>query len=776
MAVLVCGVVLACYWPALHGGLVWDDPAHVTRPELRSWAGLGRIWFDLHATQQYYPILHSAFWIEHRLWGDATLGYHLVNCLLHAAACCLLALVLRRLWQADPAGTPRSQGAVPAGTEWLAALIFAVHPVGVESVAWISEQKNTLSLVFYLLAAFVYLDFEIRRRRRSYGLAFGFFLLALGTKSVTATLPAALLVMLWWRKGKLSWRSEVRPLIPWFLVALVAGLFTAWVERKFIGAEGAGFDLSAGQRVLLAGHVVWFYLGKLFWPADLMFIYPHWDVPAAGTEWYFYLGGALAVTATLWFIRQRYRGPLAGWLFFGGSLFPALGFFNVYPFLFSYVADHFQYLASLGVIATFAAGLGLLLAGAGPRGRIVGQVFCCLLVGGLGCLSHRQSRMYADGETLYRTTLAQNPDCWMAHNNLALMLVKSPLGEAEAVAHYQEALRIKPDYAEAHNNLAVELAKLPGRQPEAMAHYAEALRIQPDYAEAHSNLAIELAKLPGRETEALAHYELSLRLKPELAEVHYNLANALSKVPGREPEALAHYEQALRLNPDYAEAHYNLANTLANLPGREAEARGHYMQALRIKPDYFEAHVRLANTLAKLAGREPEALAHYGQALRVKPDVAGVHFNLANVLARMPGREPEALAHYEQALRIDPDYFEAHAVYANELAKLPDRLPEALAHYEQALRINPDRADVHFNLAVQLSNVSGRENEAMGHYQEALRLRPDYAEAHNNLAIIFARQGRLEEAQAHWERALELEPNYEDARRNLDLLQRMHRR
>src|SRR5664280_1991610 len=483
MAALVGGLVLACYWPALRGGLVWDDEAHVTRPDLRSCAGLGRIWFDMRATQQYYPVLHSAFWIEHRLWGDATLGYHLVNVLWHAAACCLLAVVLRRLWEPEQAASPGTGRAIPAGTEWLAALIFAVHPVCVESVAWISEQKNTLSLVFYLLAALAYLDFDSGRRRGSYVLALAFFLLALGTKTVTATLPAAILVVLWWRNGTLSWRRDVRPLIPWFLMAVVAGLFTAWVERAFVGAEGARFDLSAGQRLLLAGRVIWFYLGKLVWPADLMFIYPRWDVPVAAAGWYGCLGGALAVTAALWLIRRRTRGPLAGWLFFTGSLFPGLGFFNVYPFLFSYVADHFQYLAGLGIIATVAAGVSVVLAGSPPRIRAGGRALCALLVVTLAILANRQSRMYRDGETLYRVTLARNPDCWMAHNNLASVLATFPGREAEAIAHYEQALRIKPEYAEIHYNLGIQLARLPGHESEALAQYREALRLKPEYVD-----------------------------------------------------------------------------------------------------------------------------------------------------------------------------------------------------------------------------------------------------------------------------------------------------
>jgi tetratricopeptide (TPR) repeat protein len=745
MAALVLGLVLACYWPALNGGLIWDDAAHVTPPELRSWAGLGRIWAEVGATQQYYPVLHSAFWVEHRLWGDATLGYHLVNVLLHATACCLLALVLQRLWRPDPgiAKPPSAQGiaGIPPEAGWLAALIFAVHPVCVESVAWISEQKNTMSLVFYLLAGFVYLDFDARRRWRSYGLALGFFLLALATKSVTATLPAAILVVLWWRNGRLSWRRDAGPLAPWFLVALASGLFTTWVERKFVGAEGAPFDLSAGQRLLLAGRVIWFYLGKLAWPADLMFIYPRWDVSAGRAVWAVCLGGAVAVTAALWLIRRRARGPLAGWLFFTGSLFPALGFFNVFPFLYSYVADHFQYLAGVGAIAAAAGGGCALLARATPRIRAAGHVLFALLVIALGILANLQSRTYRDGETLYRATLAHNPGCWMAHNNLATELAKSPAGVPEALQHYEQALRLKPGYAEVHYNLAAELAKLPGRLSESIAHYEEAVRIRPGYAEAHNNLAVELARSPGRMTEAVAHFEEALRIHPDYAEAHSNLANVLARLPGRMPEALAHYEEALRFRPDFTEVHVNLGNVLAELPGRV-----------------------------------PDALAHYEQALRIRPDLVDVHIGMANLLAEQPGRMPEALAHFERALQIRPDYPEAHNDLANELAKLPGRAPEALAHYEQALRIKPDYAEVHFNLANVLAGLPGRIQEALDHYEEALRLKPDYLAAHDSLGLVLARQGRFAEARKHWEQALKLDPGDDDARRNLGILDKLQER
>ena len=741
MVPLVFALVLLCYWPALRGALLWDDPAHVTRPELRSWAGLGRIWWDVGATQQYYPVLHSVFWIEHRLWGDSTLGYHLANVLWHAASCCLLALLLRRLWSSETVavpGGPSATRSVPAGTAWFAALLFAVHPMSVESVAWISEQKNTLSLLCYFLAAWVYLDFSAHRRWRSYGWATLWFFLAVGTKSVTATLPAALLVVLWWKHGRLSWRRDVLPLLPWFLLAAVAGLFTAWVERKLIGAEGMEFDLSAVQRVLLAGRVLWFYLGKLVWPAGQAFFYERWDVAAAATGWAGCLVATGVVTAGLWAVRRRCRGLLAGWLLFGGSLFPALGFFNVYPFVFSYVADHFQYLASVALLATVTAAVAVVLEGAPRWAQLTVRGLGCLLVLGFAGLAARQSRLYVNNETLFRATLAQSPDSWMAHHILGFTLAMSPGNETEAIRQYREALRLNPDYPDAHTGLALELAKQPGHEAEAIAHYGQALRLKPQAADTHNNLGLILSSQPGRLPEALGHYEAALRLKPDFPEARVNLANALMTLPGREAEALAHYEAALRLNPDSPEMRDNYALALAKQPGRAPEAWAQWEEALRLKPDFAGAHANLANSLVRAPGRLPEALAHYEQALRLDPGLAGVHYNLANALVQLPGRAGEALVHYETALRLDPA-----------------------------------RPWVHLALALQLSSISGREAEATQHAETALQLKPDFPEAHNCLAIICAQQGRLEEARAHWTTALQLNPNYETARANLQRLERM---
>ncbi len=655
---LVLGIylaVLAAYFPALRGGLVWDDDAHVTRADLRSLPGLGRIWFEVGATQQYYPVVHTAFWAEHRLWGDATLGYHLTNVLLHATAACLFALLLVRL------------GVPGAG---FAALLFALHPVGVESVAWISEQKNTLSAVFYLLAALGYLRFDRERTGRRYVLALGCFGLALLTKSVTATLPAALLVVLWWRRGRIGWRRDVLPLVPWLAIGAVAGLFTAWVERAYIGAHGAVFELGLIQRGLLAGRASWFYLGKLAWPAHLVFIYPRWPISASAFGAYLYPLALVALLALL--LRTRAWGLLAGMLFFLGSLFPALGFFNVYPFIYSFVADHFQYLASLGVFALAAAAWSRL-----PAGRIPLAV---LVLGALAVLTWRQSRMYRDLETLYRETIRRNPESWMAYSNLGTLLLET--GRApEAMADLERAVALKPDLPEGQFNLGNAL-RAAGRLDEAVGRYEAALRARPDYPEAEDNLGTTLAAL-GRPAEAILHVRAALRLRPRYPEAEVNLGTILQ--PTRPAEAIACFEAALRIDPDDFAAHYNLGIAL------------------------------------RAVGRLPASIAEYEAALRLQPRSASAENNLGVALVDA-GRGGEAIAHYQAALRISP----ANAEIENNLGIAcaeTGRLADAIAHFRHALVLRPGYRAAHYNLSLALRDA-GRPDEAQAEYRQALQTRP----------------------------------------------------
>ena len=597
-----------------------------------------RIWFEFGATQQYYPVTHSAFWVMHRLWGDHTLGYHMVNIVLHAVSAFLVALLLRRV------GAP---GAI------LAAVVFALHPVHVESVAWMTELKNTLSGSAYLGAAYVYLDFDERRRVRPYVLALVLFMVAVLSKSVTATLPAALVLVVWWKRGRVDWRRDVLPLLPFFAMGVAAGLTTAWVERTLIGADGSEFQFTFVERCLMAGRAIWFYLGTLAWPAGLAFMYPRWDVSQEVWWQYLYPTAALALVAGLWLVRVQARAPLAVVLFFGGTLFPALGFFNVYPFVFSFVADHFQYLASIGIIALAAGGLATLaerwhIGAAAGVGAVV--LMACLL----GTMTWRQSRQYADVESLYRTTIRRNPECWLCENNLGDMRFhESPPRLTEAAEHFMRALSLNPNFAPAHNNLGMAWQEM-GRVEESLVEFAEAARLQPRFASPLLNQASALRQL-GRLTEATAPYEELLRIKPGDVETRNNLAGVLLEL-GRPREAVAHLERALTYEPGSAFARANLPTALVKLGDtltrlRPEEAIGPYLDALKLKPDSAEAHNNLAGALLRLQ-RTEEAVTHLREAVRLVPNSATVRANLASALATLQStRRPDDRTRGDQTTR-----------------------------------------------------------------------------------------------------------------------------
>jgi tetratricopeptide (TPR) repeat protein len=525
---LVITAVLWCYSPVLNGTPVWDDEGHLTKASLRGLHGLMRIWMEPGASQQYYPVVHTVFWLQDRLWGASPAGHHILTCLCHLGAAFLLWRLLREL-------------AVP-GAGWCAAC-FALHPVHVESVAWISELKNTLSACLYLGAAILYLRFDQTRRTATWFLALLLFLLALGTKSITASLPAALLVVFWWKRGRITLRRDFLPLLPLFAAGIASGLLTIWMEREFIGAKGLEFELSWLQRLLIAGRAVWFYLGSLVWPAGLTFIYPRWDVGhAAGLQWLF-VAAFFVLLGLAWSWRRRSRGPLAALLFFTGTLFPALGFINVYPFRYSFVADHFQYLASIGPLVVFS----WLLVITGARVHRLatdGAGALCLAV--LGLLTWKHASDFRDGSTLWRATLQNNPGCWLGENNLG-QLVLATGDKAQARKHFERAVELNPRFYEAINNLA-SLCMTEGRVTEAEELYQKVLELNPTYVIAHSNLGLIMLQ-KGRVQEALEHESTAAKLAPDYAPAHGNYGLTLLQT-GRVREAIASLRKALAIDPN----------------------------------------------------------------------------------------------------------------------------------------------------------------------------------------------------------------------------------
>jgi tetratricopeptide (TPR) repeat protein len=570
------------------------------------------------------------FWVLHRIWGDNTLGYHLVNICLHAGSAGLLALILRRL---DIAGAA------------LAAVVFALHPVHVESVAWVSEMKNTLSGVFYLGAALAYLQFHFTRQKRYYVLAAVTFGLALLSKSVTATLPLALLIVLWWRRGELRLRDDVAPLAPFIALGAAAGLLTAWVERTFIGATGTEFHLSVIERGLVAGRATWFYVTKLVWPADLMFMYPKWRIDAHAASQYVFPLSLIAVVAGLWWLRRWSRAPIAAVLYFVVTLAPALGFVSAFPFRYSYVADHFQYLASIGIITLLCAGIANAARrwAAGPRLKaLAAAVFLALP---LGAATWAQSHKYVDSDTLYRATIESNPACWLAHNNLAFDLLARGRTD-EAVAEYEEAIRIEPTALEPRQNLGAHLLES-GRPEEAIPHFEAVLKVRPDYPTASFAMGKALASL-GRPEGAIEYFNRTLSIRQDYPEARVHLGMAL-EASGQTDRALQQYAAAVSLEPDSVFAHSRYAGLLRRM-GRLSEAVNEYQEVVKRDPGYAGVRNALGVTFAGL-GRLEEAAAEFRAAILLSPREADLHANLGRALLAL-GREQEAEACFREAERL----------------------------------------------------------------------------------------------------------------------------
>jgi tetratricopeptide (TPR) repeat protein len=723
LALVLVIVTLLVYLPVWHAGFVWDDERFITSNHmLQAPDGLYRIWFTTEA-MDYYPLTSSFWWLQWRLWGTNAAGWHAVNILFHAANVVLVWMVLRRL-------------KIPGA--WLAALLFAVHPVNVATAAWISEQKNTLSMLFFALSILWYLRFDDEGGWRWYGISLSAFLLALFSKTAVVMLPVVLLGCVWWLRGRLrpkDWLCTV----PFFFLSLVMGFVSIWFEyNRDLGGHATRTD-GFLSHLAVAGLAPWFYLSKAVLPLDLNVIYPKWEIdPHRLVSW---LPAALWIGCFLVFWRQRKtwgRAALFGFGYFIVTLFPVLGFFDQGFYRFSLVADHWQYYSIVGIVALgVVAGERICREIAGENSSSVKAVASVLVLTALAAATWTRASLYANAETLWRDTIARNPNAWVAHYNLGLALARSGRLQ-EAVGHWEQALRIKPDYVDAHNNLGVALDQA-GRIPEAMEHLEQALRIKPDSAEAHYNLGKALAEA-GRVPEAIAHYEQALRLKPDYAEAHCNLGVAL-KQSGRIPEAVAQYEQALRIKPDFAEAHCCLGNALLQ-EGKISDAIAQTEQALRIKPDFAEAYYNLGLALWQ-AGKTPEAISQWQQALHVQPDYVEAHGHLAIALEQTHNVR-EAIEHYEQALRVKPDYVMAQNNLAWLLATLapaeggdPVRA-EGLA--ERACKLTSDRVAPYLDTLAAAYAAAGRFRDAVTTAQAAV----DLARSSGQTQVVSEIETRLE--------------------------------
>ena len=596
LAAVLFVMTIAAHAPALRGGFIWDDDRYVTEnPLLKSADGLRAIWFKPSAFPQYYPMVLTSFWVESRVWGLEPLGYHATNVMLHALNACLVFVVLRSL-------------AVPGA--WLAAAIFAVHPVHVESVAWVTERKNLLSAFLVLLSVAAYCRFvgwfgprdpageSGRSRKTYYGISLVLFLLALLSKTTVCTMPAAMCVLHWAKQGRVTRRAVLR-LTPFFALGAVLGLVTVYMEKVFVGARGAEWDFSAMDRLIIAGRALWFYLFKLLWPAPLIFSYPRWEID--DRLWWQYLLplSAAAAVVLLWAQRRRLgRWPLAGVLIFAGTLVPALGFFDVFPMRYTFVADHFQYLSSIGIIALFPGLLARIVPRRNrdlpaPPALLPALAAPALLL--LAALTWNQALIYRSAETLWRDTIRKNPGSWMAAVNLGVLLVDR--GETrEAASCFRRALELHSPNSKALYGLG-RVAQLEGRVDEAIDFFRQSLQVTPAFIPPRFDLATALARR-GDFQEARSRYLEILRIQPDHVKAYANLGT-LSAQQGAWTEALSYFNRALQLEPGNPRRHNSVALAFMSL-GRLPEAEAGYRESLRMNPDDVETRTQLGAVLLRL--------------------------------------------------------------------------------------------------------------------------------------------------------------------------------
>ena len=759
---------------------MWDDVIFTEEPVVREWSGLWNIWFspaDIAGEAHYWPVVYTSFWLEHKLWGLAPLGGHAVNVLLHLVNVLLIRRLLERL-------------AVPG--PWVVAAVFAVHPLHVESVAWVIERKDLLSALFYLTAVLAWMRFTDAPRAGSYVSALGLFTAGLLSKSIVVTLPAALLIWCWWRTGRVTRRDLIR-LAPFFAVALIV---TAFDLAFYTSREPLSLGYTLVERGLIAARALWFYVGKLLWPTDLAVIYPLWDIDAGDPAAWAYVLAAAALATSLWLWRERLgRGPLAGALFFAVTLSPVLGFVDYGYMQFSLVADRFQYLAGLGVMA--------ILGGAAARGtdrlpapaRIGAAGALAIVLALLGTLTWRHAGIYRDGVTLFSHIVALNPAARHAHLYLAGFLLDADRHD-EALAASRIAIEQRPDNADAYASLGAVLVRLDrldeaetelrtglelsprnvyvlqnlgealqksDRLDDAIEMYRRALEVDAGFVAAHAGLGMALFEA-GRHAEALAPLEKGMALQPE-GPFASNLAlwaGRAARELERPDAAAAHFRRAAALAPDGTGALVALAE-LRFAEGRADEAAEHLRRARELRPD-DPATAHAAAEALRQGGLREEAIAVYGEALRIDPAFAPAYVGLGAALVDGE-RYDEALESLWRAVALDMDA--ATAATAHYLAGRAlwerDRRAEAAVEFEGALEHEPNHAEALDYLANWRFGQGDYEG-ALDLYRTKAALEPDDANVHANLGVTLYYLGHQEEALSSMARVLELDPNHDTAR------------
>jgi len=695
-------VTFAIYLPCLHGGKILDDEI-MFNALVQSRGGLYYIWCKA-MTPDYFPLTFSSLWLEYRFWGDNMFGYHITNVALHAFSAILLWRVLRAL-------------KVPGA--WLAALLFAVHPVNVESVAWVSQRKNALAMPFFLATILFYLKSKAQSGNiKYYVLSLVSFALALLSKTAVVPLPFVLLLCDWWqrrseaRDKKLLNFAELKRVAPYFALSFIFGLITLWFQKhRVIGVEEVQTS-SIAARAATSGWALWFYLYKAFLPFNLVFVYPRWEILPKQIFTWLPLAAFVVVAAVIWWRRERMRGVALALGYFVLMLAPVLGFVSIYYQKYSLVADHWQYFAIIGPIALAAAALVSTV-----RVQAVINAVSILVTAGFAFLSWQQSHLYQSAEIIWRDTIARNPTCWLAHNSYGLELM-------------QRALRSSPP-----DKALLE---------ESIVHYKESLRLHPDNVEARVNTGSSLISL-GRIEEAKEQFRIAQQT-PNEALGYYNLGFILHQ-EHKLAEAEAEYRKAIKVWPQYTLAYLWLGRVL-DQESKFAEAEEAYSQAVKFLPVSVPAHRELAHAF-EAQNKFSQAEAEYRAALELEPNDPAVHYHIANTLMKL-NKPEEAAAHYSEAIALQPNYAEAHYQLAIYLSSR-GQFREALAQYHDVVQLKPDWVAALNNAAWLLATAredsirSGLDAVALAS-RAVMLTKTNGADALDTLSAAYAEVGNFDAA------------------------------
>ena len=783
--------IFVFYFPALSGEFIWDDSIFSKEETIHRWSGLWDIWFapsEIAREGHYWPITYTTFWLEHKLFGLNPLGYHIVNCILYFINVVLIWRLLLRL-------------EVPGA--WAISMIFTVHPLHVESVAWLIERKDLLSALFYLGAVHAWLRFRESSRLKTYALALGLYALGMLSKSIAVTLPAALLVLLWWKQERIS-AQDIMRLLPFFIVgfAITLGDYLFYVSRE----EQLNITFSFLERILIAAQAVWFYVGKLLWPTNLMVIYPHWDVSVENLIPWLSVVATVGVLALLWGCRHRIgKGPLAGVAFFVITLLPILGFVDHKYMQFSFVADRYQYLAGLGLMAVLIGGAVHIMRPHVTFFRPVAiGVFAVLVIGG-GTLTWHQATIYQNWITFFSHIIAHNPTARNAYLNLGHALYQANRFE-EAYEASLKALELQPNNPRIHSNLASVLLQMK-RYDEAEESLKRALELNPrnsDTWQKYGNLHFRQQ----RYEDAVAAFQKAINLSTNSILAHKGIADSYYEL-GDHTKALESIDQALALTPTpsvQGELSKLSVKVLLAL-GRTKEAEQHLLQVTQDGDSddkiwrLLELHqimVEQGNTdrasaylqrILELAKGDLETMhivadtlrqqKQYSKAIEIYREILATDFNFAMAYAGM-GDALFRLERYEEAVKSLQRFTELHSIPSSTIDPLLlmgeatsklGRSVEAVQYYERAVELGSQNG----NALGYVATARFQEKR----YEDALRLflsardsLPEVAQVHSNIGATLYHLGRLEEAIRSYETALSLAPNMEHVRSTLKQLKK----